>query len=155
MLVGTREKPRKSQKLGEVRTKGIHTLWKEDPCALAERPFDVLTPMGGSFNFDPRGAWTALEAGYSPNDQKHLIASSPVVEMLAVIGLEHARPLLDRDEEGKLKLVRYAAWGELLSPLLARSALSGSRFGVPLRMFRFKFAFSGKNKVVNFAEGEI
>jgi CRISPR-associated protein Csb3 len=141
MLTGTRE------------TKGIHTLWKEDPLVLAERPFDVLTPMGGSFNFDPRGAWTALDAGYSPNDQKHGIAASPVVELLAAIGLEHARPILDQGEKGKL--VRYACWGELLSPLLARPALSGSGFGVPLRMFKFRFALSGKNKVVNFAEGEI
>jgi CRISPR-associated protein Csx14 len=153
MLMGTREKPRKGQKAGELRTKGINTLWKEDPGILAARPFDVLTPMGGSFNFDPRGAWTALDAGYSPNDQKHSIAASPVVELLAAIGLEHARPLLEVDREEKL--VRYAAWGELLSPLLARAALSGCRFGVPLRMFKFKFALSGKNKVVNFAEGEI
>jgi CRISPR-associated protein Csx14 len=152
MLMGTREKPRKGQKLGELKTKGINTLWEEDPAALADHPFDVLTPMGGSFNFDPRGAWTGLEAGYSPNDQKHGIASSPVVEMLAAIGMEHARPLVD--EDGKSRVVRYAAWGELLSPLLARPALSGARFGMPLRMFRFELALSGKNKVVNFAEGE-
>lgn len=153
MLMGTREKPRKGQQLGELKTKGIKSLWEEDPGALADHPFDVLTPMGGSFNFDPRGAWTALDAGYSPNDQKHGIAASPVVELLAAIGLEHARPLVD--EDGKGKVLRYAAWGELLSPLLARPALSGSRFGVPLRIFRFKLALSGKNKVVNFAEGEI
>jgi len=153
MLMGTREKPRKGHKVGELKTKGIQTLWEEDPGALAERPFDVLTPMGGSFNFDPRGAWTALDAGYSPNDQKHGIASSPVVELLAAVGLEHARPILG--EDGERNLVRYAAWSELLSPLLARPALSGSVFGVPLRMFKFKFALSGKNKVVNFAEGEI
>lgn len=151
MLIGKREKPRKGQGVGESRTKGIRTLWEQDSGGLAERPFDILTPMGGSFNFDPRGAWTALDAGYSPNDQKHGIAASPVVELLAAIGLEHARP----SEDDELRIVRYAAWGELLSPLLARPALSGSRFGVPLRMFRFKFAFSGKNKVVNFAEEEV
>ena len=139
--------------MGTQETKGINKLLNWDPGILAERPFDVLTPMGGSFNFDPRGAWTALDAGYSLNDQKHRIAASPVVELLATIGLEHARPTLGQDGEGKL--VRYGCWGELLSPLLARPALSGSRFGVPLRMFRFKFALSGKNKVVNFAEGEI
>jgi hypothetical protein len=155
MLMGTWEKPHKGQKMGELKTKGINALWEEDPGALAEHPFDVLTPMGGSFNFDPRGAWTALDAGYSPNDQKpkHCIAASPVVEMLAAIGLEHARPLVD--EDGKSRVMRYAAWGELLSPLLARPALSGARFGVPLRTFRFELALSGKNKVVNFAEGEI
>jgi CRISPR-associated protein Csx14 len=48
MLVGTREKPRKGQKLGELKTKGIHTLWEKDPGVLVERPFDVLTPMGAA-----------------------------------------------------------------------------------------------------------
>ncbi len=153
MLMGTREKPRKGRTLGELKTKGVRTLWAELPGTFTERPFDVLTPMGGSFNFDPRGAWTALDAGYSPNDQHHLIAASPAVEILAALGLEHARPQLGEDEERNL--VRYAAWGELLSPSLARPALSGSVFGAPLRMFKFKFALSGKNKVVNFAEGEI
>lgn len=140
MLMGTRE------------TKGIKTLWKADPGILAEQPFDVLTPMGGSFNFDPRGAWTALDAGYSPNDQGHGIAASPVVELLAAIGLEHARPILDQD--GKDKVARYACWGEPLSPLLARTALTRARFGVPLRMFKFKLVKAGQNTIVNFAEGD-
>ena len=48
--------------------------------------------MGGSFNFDPRGAWTAIDAGYSPNEHKHAVEASPVVEFLAAWGLEHARP---------------------------------------------------------------
>lgn len=151
MLIGTREKPTKGKNAGELKTKGIRTLWEEDHIRLAERPFDVVTPMGGSFNFDARGAWTALDAGYSPNDQKHSITASPVVELLATLGLEHARPM----EDDETRVVRYAAWGESLSPLLARPALSGSRFGMPVRTFRFIFAFSGKNKVVNFAEEEI
>jgi CRISPR-associated protein Csx14 len=151
MLMGTREKPRKGQKVGELKAKGIRTLWEEDDQCLVRHPFDVLTPMGGSFNFDPRGAWTALDAGYSPNDQKHGVAASPVVELLAAIGLEHARPI----EDHETRIVRYALWRELLSPSLARPALSGARFGVALRTFQFNVAFSGKNKVITFAEEEI
>jgi CRISPR-associated protein Csx14 len=151
MLTGTREKSRKG-KAGILKTKGIQTLWAERRAALLERPFDVLTPMGGSFNFDARGGWTALDAGYSPNDQRHGVAASPVVEMLAAVGLENARPELRGRSEGRR--VRYAAWGERLGPLLARPSLAGCRFGVPLRVFEFKLALSGKNKVVNFAEGE-
>ena len=152
MLKGTREKPRKGQMIGELKTKGMLTLWKENPSLLAERPFHVLTSMGGSFNFDPRGAWTAIDAGYSPNDQQHSVAASPVVEMMAAIGLEHARP--EVDQNGKEKSARYAAWGELLSPLLARAALSGCGLGASLRKFSFKIGLSGKNKIVNFAEEE-
>jgi len=140
MIVGTRE------------TKGIRTLWEEGPKALTERPFDVLVVMGGSFNFDARGAWTALGAGYSLNDQKHGVAASPVVELLAAIGLEHARPeLVDR----KVRLVRYGVWGELVPPSLARPLLAAADFGMALRKFVFTLDYSGKNRIVTFAEEEV
>jgi hypothetical protein len=108
MLKGVRGKPSKKQKVngqpGDLKTKGVRQLWEEDRVALVKAPFDVLTPMGGSFNFDPRGAWTAIDAGYSPNEHKHAIEASPVVEFLAAWGLENARPV-----EFELRQVRYAA----------------------------------------------
>lgn len=112
MIMGTTEKRRNGQQVGEPKTKGIRRLWEEDRERLIARPFDVLTPMGGSFNFDARGAWTALDAGYSPNDQKHGVTASPVVELLAAIGLENARPI----EDETTRVVRYSAWGELARP---------------------------------------
>jgi CRISPR-associated protein Csb3 len=147
MLLGVREKPKKKQSFGDVKTKGVAQLWEEQREALIERPYNVMTPMGGSFNFDPRGAWTAIDAGYSPNDQKHKVAASPVVEFLAAWGLENARPDGTRE-------VRYAAWGIPLAPILARVALCGGISSLPLRRFRFELDMSGKNKVVTFAELE-
>jgi CRISPR-associated protein Csx14 len=149
MLSGTRDKPKKNQTEGDVKTRGVSALWQELRLEMEERPFDVLTPMGGSFNFDPRGAWTALDAGYSPNDQDHHVAASPVTEILAAIGLEHARP-----DEYDTRQVRYGAWGCLLPPALARPALAGARLAVPLRVFHFTLDLPGKNKVVTFAEEE-
>jgi CRISPR-associated protein Csx14 len=149
MLLGVREKPKKNQSIGDMRAKGIAQLWEEQREALIGRPYNVLTPMGGSFNFDPRGAWTAIDAGYSPNDQKHQVAASPVVEFLAAWGLENARP-----DEFETRKVRYAAWGVPLSPVLARAALCASVSALPLRQFRFELDMSGKNKVVTFAELE-
>jgi len=149
MLMGVRDKPKKRSSIGEIRTKGIRQLWDEQRNELIARPLHVLTPMGGSFNFDPRGAWTAIDAGYSLNDQGHLVEASPVVEMLAALGLEHARP-----DEFDTRKVRYAAWGGLLPPILARAALCGSLSVVPLRHFRFELDMSGKNKVVTFAQME-
>lgn len=134
---------------GTGKTKGIEALWKEHRERLVERPFDVLTSVEGRFNLDARGAWTAIDAGYSPDKQEHGVATSPVVELLAVVGLEHARPYELTSRE-----VRYAAWGVLAPPLLARAALAGARIGIPLRTFRFRLALSGKNKVVKFAEEE-
>lgn len=150
MLQGTSSKvAKKSPDVVKDKTRGVGQLWKEYRTELIKSPFAVLTAMGGSFNFDPRGAWTALDTGYSPNDQKHGVESSPVVEMLAAIGLEHARP----DEYGT-RQVRYGVWGTPLPPVLARSALGGIRFGVPLRVFRFTLDLAGKNKVVTFSREE-
>jgi CRISPR-associated protein Csx14 len=150
MLHGTRKKTTKQPvDAGAVKTRGLAHLWEERRAEMIESPFDVLTSMGGSFNFDPRGAWTAIDAGYSPNDQKHGVEASPVVEMLAAIGLEHARP-----DEFETREVRYGAWKGFLPPALARPALGGARVGVPIRIFRFTLGLSGKNKIVTFAREE-
>lgn len=140
MLRGTRAKPT---------TVGIHGLWHEQDDDLIARPFDVLPPMGGSFNFDPRGAWTSIDVGYSPNDQDHWIVASPVVELLAALGLEHARP-----DEYETRQVRYGAWSGFVPPMVARPALAGTSIGLPVRRFRFTLDMSGKNKVVTFAREE-
>ena len=153
MLKGSRKKPSKKQKTngqpGDLQTKGVAQLWEEERARLIKEPFDVLTPMGGSFNFDPRGAWTAIDAGYSPNDQGDQVAASPVVEFLAAWGLEHARPLVSDDRQ-----VRYAVWGVPLPPCLARVALAGAIPSLPVQRFRFLLDSSGKNKIVTFAERE-
>lgn len=153
MLTGTRKKATKKQKAngqsGDLKTKGVAQLWEEAREALVKHPFHVLTPMGGSFNFDPRGAWTAIDAGYSLNDQKHGISSSPIVEFLAAWGLENTRP-----DEFKTRKVCYTAWGILLPPILARAALIGGVPSISMRRFTFGLALSGKNKVITFAEEE-
>lgn len=153
MLIGTWEKPTKTQKIGNLKTKGICALWEDNIESLSKDPFGVVTPIGGSFNMDPRGAWTALDVGYSPNDQKHVVTASPIVELLAAVGLENARPAENR-EDGQTR-VRYAVWQEMVTASLARPLLAGARFGVPLRSFSFWLLPSGKNKIVTFAEEEI
>jgi CRISPR-associated protein Csb3 len=149
MLWGVRAKPKKNQAKGDLKSKGIAQLWEEQQDDLIERPFQILTPMGGSFNFDPRGAWTSIDAGYSPNEHKHLIEASPIVEFLAAWGLENARP-----DEFETRKIRYAAWGIPLPPTLARVALCGAITAFPRKNFRFELDLSGKNKVVTFAELE-
>ena len=154
MMNGVRAKPTKKQKrrdqLDNLQTKGIKQLFKEDRNGIISDPFRV-TPMGGSFNFDPRGAWTAIDAGYSPNTQKHTVTASPVVEFFAAWGLQDARPLLSRN---KRREVRYAVWKEMLPPMLARAALIGAIPGLTIKCFRFTLALSGKNKIVTFAKQE-
>ena len=149
MLNGVRQKPKKNQPVSDLKYKGIKHLWEEKKHDLIAKPFDVLTPIGGSFNFDPRGAWTALDAGYSPNTQKHGVAASPVVHLLAACGLEHTRPV-----ESGVRQVQYAVWSGLLPPTLARAAFQGGIPSLPMRQFHFELVLSGKNKVVTFAQQE-
>ena len=156
MLNGVRAKPKPTKKQkykrqpGTLQKKGIKQLFDEARNGLISDPFRV-TPMGGSFNFDPRGAWTAIDAGYSPNTQKHAVMASPVVEFLAAWGLQDARPLLSRN---KRREVRYAVWKEMLPPMLARAAFIGAIPGLTIKCFRFTLALSGKNKIVTFAKQE-
>jgi CRISPR-associated protein Csx14 len=153
MLQGVRKKSRSRnaniKNNQQFETRGLVHLWREDRANLIQKPFDVLIEMGGSFNFDPRGGWTAIDAGYSPNDQKHWVEASPVVEILAAIGLEHARP-----DEFETRNVRYGVWGYMLPPMLARPALGGAYVVVPLRIYRFTLCLAGKNKIVTFAQEE-
>ena len=131
--------------------KDIKQLWKQysSSSELIEELFDVIQPMGGSFNFDPRAAWTAIDAGYSPNDAKIKVRASPLVELLAALGLEHARP-----QEVEKRKVRYAVWKKWLPVALARASLGSDLQVFPVRGFRFELEFSGKNKVVTFAQEE-
>lgn len=149
MLKGTRSKPKMNQTIGDLKYKGLEHLWQEQQAELVAKPFDVLTPMGGSFNFDPRGAWTALDAGYSPNTQKHGVAASPVVHLLAACSLEHTRPA-----EFGIRQVRYTVWHGMLMPALARVAFQGGIPSLRTKQFRFELALSGKNKIVTFAQQE-
>ena len=131
---------------GTKDTYGVTRLWQSQRVEMIERPFDVLTPMGGSFNFDPRGGWTALNTGYSLDSQEHQIAASPVVEVFAAWGMENARP---RDRG--TRRVGYAVWETPLPVILSRAALAGAVSAAHTRWFEFTLALSGKNKVTTFA----
>lgn len=150
LLRGRRKSPKGNQAQVDMTRKGVLQLWDERRDELTERPFDAVTPIGGSFNLDARSAWTALDAGYSPNNQKHGVEASPVVEMLAACGLQNSRP--DRDGKDQRRY-RYTAWNVALPVELGRPAFSG-RLPVPGRRFTFRLQASGSNSTVNFAEEE-
>ena len=116
---------------------------------VAEDPFGPVVGIGGSFNLDPRGAWTALDAGYSPDKQNHSVAASPLVEILGVIGLQHSRP-----EQRPIRHVRYCTWSEPIPSMLARATFGCAETSIPVRTFAFTLDLSGKNKVVTFSQEE-
>lgn len=129
----------------------IRALFHSQRERLLHSPFAVLCRMGGSFNLDPRGAWTAIDAGYSPDKHKAKggnVFASPVVQMMAAWGMEHTRP-----DEYEVRQVRYAVWQSLLPAMLARAAFAGGVATIiRSRRFRFSLSLSGKNKVICFAQ---
>lgn len=143
---------RSAQKIANDMLREIATLWREKSAQLLADPLNVLCSMGGSFNFDPRGAWMGLDVGYSINDLKNVkeleqkVVASPVVELMAAWGLQNARP-----KELALRQYRYAVWDEWLPPQLARPAVSGQFGLIRQRYFQFALDLSGKNKIVCYA----
>ena len=131
---------------GTKDTYGLRQLWESERSKMAERPFDVLTRMRGSFNLDSRGGWTALDVGYSLDRQEYQVAASPLVEVFAAWGMEHTRP-----RELATRKFSYTVWGTPVPVALARAALAGNIAVNPMRRFEFTLALSGKNKVTTFA----
>lgn len=76
----------------------------------------------GRFGFDPGPAWNALDVGFSPNEHGMEVKSSPAVEMLAAIGLQRFRPVMNDDRES----FDYFTWHTPFSPTVAAGAMAGA-----------------------------
>lgn len=88
--------------------------------------------LKGRFGFDPGAAWSAIDVGFSPNEQGIDVASSPVVELLAAVGIQRFRPQLSDDRASFL----YATWGQPLGPGAASAATAGMARVGPSARFR-------------------
>lgn len=113
----------------------------------AHDPFAIDALQRSSFRFDWRRDYVPLDAGFSPNVHGDVVMRGyPVVELLAAIGLTHARPL----RHNKLNY-SYGVAGisgtELYDPIFLRAAL-GSRQplfpGMPFRAFRMQLDWPGQ-----------
>ncbi|MBP2310744.1 type I-G CRISPR-associated protein Cas8g2 [Azospirillum soli] len=106
----------------------------------ARDPFALSAPQSSSFRFDWRRDYTALDVGFSPNEHGAIrMVGYPLVELLAAIGLQHARP--QRLE--KLHY-RYAVSSARLPTLLARAVLGGQTMGFPARLFSMRLGWPGQ-----------
>ncbi len=158
MLNGKRSKPSKTRPQGKLVYSGLSTLVENDIERLVVDPFGVTCALGGSFNLDPCGGWTQIDAGFSLNRHSHIsIVASPVIEVLGLFGLEHSRPTrftIKESDGNSTEWLRYAAWTGVLPVAVARAAMTGTRVGVHAKRFRYTTAFSGKNKVNTYANEE-
>jgi CRISPR-associated protein Csx14 len=95
----------------------------------ASDPFNREARTESLFRLDPRGSVDPIHGGFSPDtlrkgDKGGLdvrVATYPICELLAILGLEHARP--DRLDSNHFA---YCVWDRLLPPVLARAAIAGT-----------------------------
>ena len=124
--------------LGMVEGLGANAL-----AAAAADPFSVSAPQSSSFRFDWRRDYIPLDAGFSPNLQGAVqMIGYPLVELLAAIGLENARP--ERPDRRDKLSYRYGVSNAALPTVLARAVLGAQNLGFPVRTFRMQLGWPGQ-----------
>lgn len=122
----------------------------------AANPFAFSAPQSSSFRLDWRRDYIPIDAGFSLNahSKKMQTYGFPLVELLAALGLSHARPRR-RDRWDKLVYV-YSVIGRdtggpqpWLPPTLLRAALGqlsdrGQSLPWPTRYFRIRLDWPGQ-----------
>lgn len=126
------------------------TLIRGKAAAAAADPFALGLPQSSSFRLDWRRDYIPLDAGFSLNNHSYIEPLGyPLVELLAAIGLTHARPT--RPERSKL-VYTYGVVGRddtspalWLPPALLRAGLGGGgRLPFPARRFRMLLDWPGQ-----------
>lgn len=111
--------------------------------AAATDPFNVSAPQSSGFRFDWRRDYIPLDAGFSPNEHSGIeMAGFPFVELLAAIGMQHARPARINPRD-KLAY-RYGISSVMLPIMFARVVLGGESLGFPIRLFRMRLGWPGQ-----------
>ena len=109
----------------------------------AEDPFSFDAPQSSSYRLDWRRDYVPQDAGFSPNDQASVtMVGFPLVELLGIIGLEHARPRRP-DPNDKLRC-RYAVPRDPLPLSLMRAVVADAETGLPRRRFEATLDWPGK-----------
>ena len=113
----------------------------------ADDPFSLGTGQSSSFRFDWRRDYIPADVGFSPNQHKFgmVMRGYPVVELLAAIGLTHARPIRCTRLEYRYGVIGLAR-EELYDPIFVRAALGAARPlvpGMPFRAFTMRLDWPG------------
>jgi CRISPR-associated protein Csb3 len=112
-------------------------------------PFNLSAPQSSSFRFDWRRDYVPLDAGFSPNAHGDVrMVGYPLVEMLAAIGLQNARP--DRPDPRDKLAYRYGVSNLRLPTAYVRVILGAQplwqhpfqRFSI--RIFRMRLGWPGQ-----------
>jgi CRISPR-associated protein Csx14 len=110
---------------------------------IAADPFAFAAPMSSSFRFDWRRDYVPLDAGFSLNAHTNMTTVGyPLVELLAAIGLQNARP--ERPDRRDKLAYRYGVTNAILPTILVRAVLGGAKIGFPIRIFRMRLDWPGQ-----------
>lgn len=118
--------------------------------AASDDPFAFTAPQTSSFRLDWRRDYIPIDSGFSLNAHSDIqTLGYPIVELLAALGLTHARP---RRPDPRDKLVyEYAVIGRetaaervWLAPSVLRAALGGASFPFAMRHFRMILGWPAK-----------
>ena len=132
---------------GAALTRDALDLVRERVADHAADPFAVDALQSGSFRFDWRRDYVPIDAGFSPNVHGQVVMRGyPVVELMAAVGLTHARPAR-RNKLSYSYGVAGLADGDLYDLIFLRAAL-GSRHrpfpGMPFRRFHMQLDWPGQ-----------
>jgi CRISPR-associated protein Csb3 len=107
--------------------------------------FDLAAPHSSSFRLDWRRDYIPIDVGFSPNEHGDVnMMGYPLVELLAAIGLGHARPQRLSKLEYRYGVVSSTRQDGLIDPILLRAALGCARLPFPQRTFRMQLGWPGQ-----------
>ena len=111
----------------------------------ADDPFSLSAAQSGSFRFDWRRDYVPIDTGFSPYKHRSTLTMQgyPVVELLAAIGLTHARPVRRTRLEYRYGVAGLAG-EELYDPIFVRAALGAEQQpvpGMPFRLFTMRLGW--------------
>ena len=113
----------------------------------ASNPFALSGAQSNSFRFDWRRDYISVQDGFSPNKHKTIqMVGFPLVEILAAIGMSHARPKRIKKLEYDYGVIGDRE-GALVEPMFHRAALGSSSCpvpGTPFRRFTMQLDWPGR-----------
>ena len=111
-----------------------------------DNPFALSALQSSSFRFDWRRDYISLDTGFSPNDHGNIhMVGYPLVELLAAIGLSHARPQRQKKLSYRYGIVAGNRDDDfLLAPIFLRAALGCAELPFPQRFFHMKLGWPGQ-----------
>lgn len=108
-------------------------------------PFSLSAPQSSSFRFDWRRDYIPMDVGFSPNAHGDLtMVGFPLVEILATIGLENARPARITKLAYRYGVIGVSSPDDLFLPLYVRAALGASQLPFPQRIFKMNLGWPGQ-----------